>query len=113
MAQAGPDGADVTTVNYVMVLLERGTLGALLFFIPWFSLALRAWLLPRDASGRTFAFLLSIMTLCSFWYFSITYFLPFWFAFGVSASLVSHSHGSLSSKSVARAAEPLYVLQTG
>ena len=36
MAGAGPDGADVTTVNYVMVWMERGTTGALLFFIPWF-----------------------------------------------------------------------------
>lgn len=109
MAGAGPDGADVTTVNYVMVWLERGTAGALLFFIPWFGLAFRAWLLPRDAKGRTFAFLLLIMTLCSFWYFSITYFLPFWFAFGVVASLVLNTHAPVSTKSHVPVSEPLFV----
>jgi O-Antigen ligase len=92
MAGAGSDGADVTTVNYVMVWLERGTIGALLFFIPWFTLTLRAWLLPRNAGGKTFAFLLLVMTLYSFTSFSLTYFLPFWLAFGVSASLVLHTY---------------------
>jgi hypothetical protein len=92
MAGAGSDGADVTTVNYVMVWLERGTIGALMFFVPWFALAIRAWLLPRNAGGRTLAFLLLIMTLYSFTSFSITYFLPFWLAFGVSASLVLQTY---------------------
>jgi hypothetical protein len=92
MAAAGRDGADVTTVNYVMVWLERGTIGALLFFIPWFTLAIRAYFLPRNTGGRTLSFLLLVMTLYSFTSFSITYFLPFWLAFGVSASLVLHTH---------------------
>jgi hypothetical protein len=92
MAAAGRDGADVTTVNYIMVWLERGTIGALLFFVPWFTLAIRAWLLPRNASGRILSFLLLTMTLYSFTSFSITYFLPFWLAFGVSASLVLHTY---------------------
>jgi drug/metabolite transporter (DMT)-like permease len=112
MAGAGPDGADVTTVNYVMVWLERGTVGALLFFIPWFGLAFRTWLLPRDAKGRTFAFLLLVMTLCSFCYFSVTYFLPFWFAFGVIASLVLNTHAPVSSKSNVDVSGPSYALGT-
>jgi len=100
MAAAGRDGADVTTVNYIMVWLERGTLGALLFFLPWFTLAVRAWLLPYNAAGRTFSFLLLTMTLYSFTSFSITYFLPFWLALGVSASLVLHTYVRTTTKSV-------------
>jgi hypothetical protein len=100
MAAAGRDGADVTTVNYVMVWLERGTIGALLFFVPWFTLAIRACWLPRNAGGRTLSFLLLTMTLYSFSSFSITYFLPFWLAFGVSASLVLHTHVRANTKRV-------------
>jgi hypothetical protein len=100
MAGAGTDGADVTTINYIMVWLERGTIGALLFFIPWFTLTVRAWLLPRNAGGRTFAFLLLVMTLYSFTSFSLTYFLPFWLAFGVSASLVLHTYRLTRSKGI-------------
>ena len=100
MAAAGRDGADVTTVNYIMVWLERGTLGALLFFLPWFTLAVRAWLLPYNAAGRTFSFLLLTMTLYSFTSFSITYFLPFWLALGVSASVVLHTYVRTTTKSV-------------
>ena len=100
MAAAGRDGADVTTVNYIMVWLERGTLGALLFFLPWFTLAVRAWLLPYNAAGRTLSFLLLTMTLYSFTSFSVTYFLPFWLAFGVSASVVLHTYVRTTTKSV-------------
>jgi hypothetical protein len=92
MAASGTEGADVTTVNYIMVLMERGSVGALLFFLPWFTVAIRAWLLPRHAEGRTFAFVLLAMTLYSFSSFSLTYFLPFWLALGVSASVVLHTH---------------------
>jgi hypothetical protein len=112
MAGAGPDGADVTTVNYVMVWLERGTAGAVLFFIPWFGLAYHAWSLPRDAKGRTFAFLLLVMTLCSFCYFSVTYFLPFWFAFGITASLVLQTHAPLIDRGSAHVPEPPYAQVT-
>ena len=100
MAAAGRDGADVTTVNYIMVWLERGTLGALLFFLPWFTLAVRAWLLPYNAAGRTLSFLLLTMTLYSFTSFSVTYFLPFWLALGVSASVVLHTYVRTTTKSV-------------
>jgi hypothetical protein len=107
MAAAGRDGADVTTVNYIMVWLERGTIGALLFFVPWFTLAIRAWLLPRNASGRILSFLLLTMTLYSFTSFSITYFLPFWLAFGVSASLVLHTYVRSNTRKVTnRSFEP-------
>lgn len=97
---SAPDnnGNDATTVNYVMVTMERGLVGGLLFFIPWFALAVRAWLLPRGSHGRTFAFLLMVLTLCSFWDFSLSYFLPFWLAFGVSASLVLQTHAARSTK---------------
>lgn len=89
---ADSNGSDVTTVNYVLVTMERGAVGALLFFIPWFAFAVRAWFLPRRASGRTFALLLMVMTLCSFCDFSVTYFLPFWLAYGISASLLLQTH---------------------
>ena len=46
----------------------------------------------RRASGRTLVFLLMVMTLFSFCSFSITYFLPFWLAYGMSASLVLKTH---------------------
>jgi hypothetical protein len=72
----------------------------LLFFVPWFSLAIRACWLPRNAGGRTLSFLLLTMTLYSFSSFSITYFLPFWLAFGVSASLVLHTHVRANTKRV-------------
>ena len=98
MAASGTTGADVTTVNYIMVLMERGSVGALLFFLPWFTVAIRAWLLPRHAEGRTFAFLLLAMTLYSFSSFSLTYFLPFWLALGVSASVVLHTHIQTASR---------------
>jgi hypothetical protein len=91
-------GADVTTVNYVLITMERGAVGALLFFIPWFSFAIRAWFMPRRAGGRTFVFLLMVMTLCSFFSFSIAYFLPFWLAYGMSASLVLQTHAVAARK---------------
>jgi O-antigen ligase len=100
MAAAGRDGADVTTVNYIMVWLERGTIGALLFFAPWVTLTIRARLLPRNAGGRTLSFLLLTMTLYSFTSFSITYFLPFWLALGVSASLVLHTYVRTNTRKV-------------
>lgn len=92
LAAADSNGSDVTTVNYVMVLMERGIVGAVLFFIPWFSITVRAWLLPRNAPGRTLAFLLLVMTLISFCSFSLTYFLPYWLALGISASVVLQTY---------------------
>jgi hypothetical protein len=93
------NGADVTTVNYVLVTMERGAVGALLFFIPWFAFAIRACFMPRRDSGRTLVFLLMVMTLCSFFSFSIAYFLPFWLAYGMSASLVLRTHAVAARKS--------------
>ncbi len=89
----------MTTVNYVLITMERGAVGALLFFIPWFSFAIRAWFMPRRASGRTFVILVMVMTLCSFFSFSIAYFLPFWLAYGMSASLVLQTHAVAARKS--------------
>jgi hypothetical protein len=83
----------------VLVTMERGAVGALLFFIPWFAFAIRAWFMPRRASGRTLVFLLMVMTLCSFFSFSIAYFLPFWLAYGMSASLVLQTHAVAARKS--------------
>ncbi len=88
LAAAGSDGADVTTVNYVMVLMERGAVGAALYFLPWFLLLGRAWAMPRRGQARLVSCLLLVMTLYSFCNFSLTYFLPFWMAFGIAASLV-------------------------
>jgi len=51
------NGSDVTTVNYVLVTMERGVVGALLFFIPWFAFAIRAWFMPGvPAEGRWYFF---------------------------------------------------------
>ena len=108
LAAADSNGSDVTTVNYVMVLMERGIVGAVLFFIPWFSITVRAWLLPRNASGRTLAFLLLVMTLCSFCNFSLTYFLPYWLALGISASFVLQTYATPVRKELSQLSQPSY-----
>jgi hypothetical protein len=72
-----------------MLLMERGLIGTALFLIPWFTVTAKAWLLPAESHGRSVALLLMVMSLYSFWNFSLTYFLPFWLAFGVAASLVN------------------------
>ena len=92
LAAAGSDGADVTTVNYVMVLMERGVIGTALFFAPWFLMMIRAWMLPAGSQPRMLSSLLMLMTLYSFCNFSLTYFLPFWFAFGIAASLTLRTY---------------------
>ena len=92
LAAASSSGSDVTTVNYAMLLMERGLIGTALFLIPWFTVTAKAWLLPAESQGRSVALLLMVMTLYSFWNFSLTYFLPFWFAFGVAASLVNPAY---------------------
>ena len=51
-----------------------------------------------------------VMILSAFWFFSVTYFLPFWFAFGVTASLVLNTHASVSRKSEARVSGPSLAL---
>jgi hypothetical protein len=88
LAAATSSGSDVTTINYAMLLMERGLIGTALFLIPWFTVTVKAWLLPAESYGRSIALLLMVMTLYSFWNFSLTYFLPFWFSFGIAASLV-------------------------
>jgi len=92
LAAATSSGSDVTTVNYAMLLMERGLIGTIFFLVPWFALTIKAWLLPESSSGRSIALLLMVMTLYSFWNFSLTYFLPFWFALGFAASVVNSSH---------------------
>jgi hypothetical protein len=105
---AGSTGSDITTINYMLVLMERGLVGGLLFFFPWFFLAFRAWLLPRNASGRTFSFLVMVMTICAFCDFSLTYFLPFWLAYGVAASLVLQTHAPTREKSSSQVSQPYH-----
>ena len=89
LAAATSTGSDATTINYAMLLMERGILGATLFLIPWFGFTMRAWLLPDDYPGRSAALLLMVATLYSFCSFSLTYFLPFWFALGITGSVVN------------------------
>lgn len=89
LAAATSTGSDATTINYAMLLMERGFLGATLFLIPWFGFTIRAWLLPVDYPGRSASLLLMVATLYSFCTFSLTYFLPFWFALGVAGSVVN------------------------
>jgi O-Antigen ligase len=93
LAAATSSGSDVTTVNYAMLLMERGLIGTIFFLVPWITLTFRVWRLPEALPGRSMALLLMVMTLYSFWNFSLTYFLPFWFALGFAASIVN-SHTS-------------------
>ena len=92
-------GNDTTTINYAMLLMERGVLGATLFIIPWFGFTARAWLLPVDYPGRTVALLLMIVTLYSYCSFSLTYFLPFWLALAITASIVNSYRAELADSS--------------
>jgi hypothetical protein len=103
---AGSTGSDITTIGYMLVLMERGIVGAVLFFFPWFFLAFRAWLLPRNASGRMFALLVMVLTICAFFDFAITYFLPFWLAYGVAASLVLQTHAPTREESRSSISQP-------
>lgn len=89
LAAATSSGSDATTINYAMVLMERGAIGAVLFFIPWFTYTVRAWRMPVDYPGRSIALLIMVATLYSYCSFSLTYFLPFWLAFAIAASIVN------------------------
>lgn len=74
-------------IAYAQLLVERGVVGTLLFLVPWAWVAIRSFLLPRGASGRTLAILISVLSLFSLSTFSAIYYLPFWFSLGVCASL--------------------------
>jgi hypothetical protein len=106
-------GNDTTTINYAMLLMERGVLGATLFFIPWFSFAARAWLMPIDTPGRSVALLLMVATLYSYCSFSLTYFLPFWLALGIAASVVNSYRAELSESIAENSWEPAGQTITG
>jgi hypothetical protein len=106
IAAATSGGNDSTTINYAMLMMERGSLGATLFLIPWFSFTARAWTMPIDCPGRSVALLLMVATLYSYCSFSLTYFLPFWLAFGIAASLVNSYRAELSESLAANSWEP-------
>jgi hypothetical protein len=89
-----------------MLMMERGSLGATLFLIPWFSFTARAWTMPIDYPGRSVALLLMVATLYSYCSFSLTYFLPFWLAFGIAASLVNSYRAELSESLAENSWEP-------
>jgi hypothetical protein len=99
-------GNDTTTINYAMLLMERGVLGATLFFIPWFSFTVRAWMMPTDYPGRSVALLIMVATLYSYCSFSLTYFLPFWLALGIAASVVNSYRAELSESLAENSWEP-------
>jgi len=91
-AAASPAGSDSTTINYAMLLMERGTVGTVLFLIPWFAITVKAWLSPVTRQGRSVALLVMVLTLYTYFTFSLSYFLPFWLAFGIAASLVTEDY---------------------
>ncbi len=99
-------GNDTTTINYAMLLMERGALGATLFFIPWFTFTVRAWMMPTDYPGRSVALLLMVATLYSYCSFSLTYFLPFWLALGIAAAVVNSYRAELSESLAENSWEP-------
>lgn len=92
LSAAGDNGNDATTVLYALVLMERGLVGTVFFFAPWFYIAIRAYRLPQSDPIRNPALLLTILHLYSFFAFSLAYFLPFWFSLGLTASLVLKTH---------------------
>jgi O-Antigen ligase len=108
-------GSDATTINYAMLLMERGVLGAALFLIPWFAFAARAWFMPISYPGRSVALLLIVATLHAYCSFSLEYFLPFWFALGITASIVNSYRTECNGPPVleASSADPIDVLDAG
>ena len=75
-------------LGYLYILVERGVVGAVLFFIPWISVAVLAFLLPRKHGFRELALMLSALTLYIFSTSSMMYYLPYWLSLGMLISLV-------------------------
>ena len=88
ITSAAPNGIDVTTFTYFLVLIERGAVGAVLFLAPWMWLGWRALKLPKTNDMRTFCGLLSALNLYTFTTSSMAYTLPYWFALGICASCI-------------------------
>jgi O-Antigen ligase len=99
LSAASSSGSDSTTIGYAMVLMERGIVGTALFFLPWFTITAKAWLSPVTRQGRSVALLLMVVTLYSYCTLSLTYFLPFWLAFGIAASLVTGGYAEKTEES--------------
>jgi len=72
--------------------MERGVIGTVLFLAPWVYIFGKACLMPVGDSSKTLAVLLSALHLYGFATSSMTYFLPFWFSFAISASLTLHTY---------------------
>ena len=89
---ADANGSDVTSIGYALLLMERGTVGTLFFLAPWVYLAFKAYKMPTNSSARAPALFLSALNLYCFATFSLIYFLPFWLALGITASLVLGTH---------------------
>lgn len=89
---ADDNGTDVTSIAYALLLMERGTVGTLLFMIPWLFLAFKALTSRAGLKERTPGLLLSALHLYCFATFSLAYFLPFWLSLGVAASLLENTH---------------------
>jgi hypothetical protein len=89
---ADENGTDVTSMTYLLLLMERGMVGTCFFLAPWVLLAWRGRSLPANDFYRDFVVLLICLHLYCFSTFSLPYFLPFWFAAGIAASLASNTH---------------------
>ncbi len=89
---ADDNGTDVTSISYALLLMERGLVGTILFLTPWLLLSIRGRSLPLDDRYRTLVLLLMVLHLYCFATFSLAYFLPFWLAIGIAASLASNTH---------------------
>jgi O-antigen ligase len=88
ISSADPNGVDVTTFTYFLVLIERGAVGAVLFLAPWVWLGWRTVKMPRADDMRTFCALVSALNFYTFTTSSTAYFLPYWFALGICASCI-------------------------
>jgi hypothetical protein len=75
-------------LGYFDIFVERGVVGAALFLIPWVSVAVFAFLLPRNCGFRELALMLSALNLYTFSTFSTMYYLPFWLSLGILISLM-------------------------
>jgi hypothetical protein len=106
---ADANGTDVTSVTYALLLMERGTIGTVLFLCPWLYLAAKALNLRSSSGVRVPALLLCAMYLYCFSTFSLAYFLPFWLSLGVAASLISDTWRPVHQLALARV-RPRYVL---
>jgi hypothetical protein len=91
-SSAESSGIDVTTFTYFLLLIERGTVGTILFLAPWIWLAWRSVKLPATDVMRTPCVLMSALNFYIFASSSMAYTLMYWLALGICAACVLRTY---------------------